>query len=231
MRRADRLFRIVTLLGGARIMTARRLAELLEVSERTIYRDVADLIGSGTPIDGEAGVGYRLRREYRLPPMQFTPDELTALATGLRMVGGWTDPVLGRAAELALARIEAVLPNGRISLRDAPVYAPGFHVPAAMVAPLQTLRVAIDGRHKIQVIYGRADGELSERLLWPLGLVFWGQSWTLAAWCEMRDAFRTFRLDRFQSLHMLETRYPNQRGRQLNDYIQAAESDPDRCSP
>jgi len=219
MRRADRLFRIVTLLGGARVMTARQLAELLEVSERTVYRDVADLIASGTPIDGEAGVGYRLRRDYRLPPLQFSADELEALATGLRMVGGLADPAMARAAELALARIDAVLPGGRRSLRDAPIVVPDFHVPPAMVAPLAVLRRAIAGSLKLRVNYVREDGELSERTLWPLGLIFWGHSWTLAAWCELRDDFRTFRLDRMSALDTLDARFDASRGRSLQDYI------------
>lgn len=221
MRRADRLFRIVVLLGGARVMTAQALAEALEVSVRTIYRDVADLIASGTPIDGEAGVGYRLRRSYRLPPLHFSADELEALAIGLRMVGGWADPALGRAAELALARIDAVLPKPGRSLRDAPVLVPDFHVPEAMVAPMATLRAAITGAHKIRVDYARADGQTSQRVLWPLGLIFWGRTWTLGAWCELRADFRSFRLDRLRSIEVLDERYPPGGGRGLRDYVTA----------
>lgn len=227
MRRADRLFRIVTLLGGARVMTARQLAELLEVSERTIYRDVADLIGSGTPIDGEAGIGYRLRREYRLPPLQFSEDELAALAMGLRMVGGWADPALGRAAELALARIDAVLPVARRSLRDAPVVVPDFHVPPAMVAPLASLRQAMATTHKVGIGYVRDDGHATQRVVWPLGLIFWGRSWTLGAWCELRGDFRTFRLDRIGTIEILPERYDASRGRRLQDYIDAVRCNPD----
>lgn len=225
MRRADRLFRIVTLLGGATVMTARRLAELLEVSERTIYRDVADLVASGTPIDGEAGIGYRLRRDYRLPPLHFSEDELSALAVGLRMVGGWTDPALARAAELALARIDAVMPAARRSLRDAPVVVPAFHVSPAMVAPLASLRQAMAGAQKVRIDYVRADGEASQRVLWPLGMVFWGNSWTLAAWCELRDDFRSFRLDRIGGIDILAERFDASRGRRLQDYIDAVQCD------
>jgi len=221
MRRADRLFRLVTLLSRARIMTARSLAAQLEVSERTIYRDVADLIASGTPIDGEAGVGYRLRRDYRLPPLPFSTEELEALATGLRMVEAWADPAMGRAAELALARIDAVLPASRRSLRDAPVLVPGFHVPASMLAPMAMLREAIGGRRKLQVSYVSAEGTSTERRLWPLGLVFWGQSWTLAAWCELRGDFRSFRLDRIGALQLLDEEFEIARGRSLQDYVRA----------
>ncbi|MFV0664701.1 helix-turn-helix transcriptional regulator [Denitromonas sp.] len=207
MRRADRLFRIVTLLGGATVMTARRLAELLEVSERTIYRDVADLVASGTPIDGEAGIGYRLRRDYRLPPLHFSEDELSALAVGLRMVGGWADPAPRR------------------SLREAPVVVPAFHVSPAMVAPLASLRQAMAGAQKVRIDYVRADGESSQRVLWPLGMVFWGNSWTLAAWCELRDDFRSFRLDRIGGIDILAERFDASRGRRLQDYIDAVRCD------
>jgi len=221
MRRADRLFRLVTLLSRARVVTARDLATQLEVSERTIYRDVADLVASGTPIDGEAGVGYRLRRDYRLPPLPFSAEELEALATGLRMVGGWADPAMGRAAELALARIDAVLPASGRSLRDAPVLVPGFHVPPAMVAPMALLREAIAARRKVGIDYVSADESKTARILWPLGLVFWGQSWTLAAWCELREDFRSFRLDRIGDLRVLDQGFQIARGRSLQDYVRA----------
>lgn len=221
MRRADRLFRLVTLLSRARVVTARDLAAQLEVSERTIYRDVADLVASGTPIDGEAGVGYRLRRDYRLPPLPFSAAELEALATGLRMVGGWADPAMGRAAELALARIDAVLPASRRSLRDAPVLVPGFHVPPAMLAPMALLREAIAVQRKVEIDYVSADDSKTARILWPLGLVFWGQSWTLAAWCELREDFRSFRLDRIGDLRVLDQRFQISRGRSLEDYVRA----------
>ncbi len=225
MRRADRLFRIVLLLGGARVMTARALAEALEVSQRTIYRDVADLIASGTPIDGEAGIGYRLRKDYRLPPLHFSAEELEALAIGLRMVGGWADAALGRAAELALARIDAVLPAGRAALRDAPIVVPDFHVPAAMRAPMAALRGAIAARRKVRIGYVREDGEASQRVVWPLGLIFWGNAWILGGWCELREGFRSFRLDRIGTVETLERRFENARGRRLEDYLAAARGD------
>jgi len=112
MRRADRLFRIVRILRGGRLQTARMLAEKLEVSERTIYRDVSDLQTSGMPIEGEAGVGYTLRRDLDLPPLMFTRDELTALVLGARLVRAWGGAACTVAADQALQRIEAVLPAG-----------------------------------------------------------------------------------------------------------------------
>lgn len=208
MRRADRLFQIVLLLDRRRAVTAREIAESLSISERTVYRDIADLSRAGVPISGEAGVGYMLRAGYRLPPLMFDPEELQALALGSRMVKGWTDAALGRAAERALLRIEAVLPK---SLKDLPardaLLVPDFHVPEKMVAPLGKLRQCIAESRKARLAYTRVDGTPSSRTIWPLGLVFWGESWTLAAWCELRAAFRTFRPDRMQGVVVLDENF------------------------
>ena len=103
MRPADRLFQIILMLRHGRVLTARALADALDVSERTIYRDVADLIGAGAPIDGEAGVGYRLRRGYQVPPLMFAGDELEALVVGAKLVQAYGDPALGKAAAQAMA--------------------------------------------------------------------------------------------------------------------------------
>lgn len=208
MRRADRLFQIVLLLDRGRAVTARELAEALQVSERTIYRDIADLSRSGVPISGEAGVGYLMRPGYRLPPLMFDADELAALALGSRMVRSWADAELGRAAERALLRIEAVLPKKlrEDSARDT-LLVPGFHVPDAMRAPMAELREAIATRHKVSIAYTRADGADSQRVIQPLGLVFWGETWTLGAWCELRREFRSFRLDRIHGVVALDNRF------------------------
>ncbi len=208
MRRADRLFQIVLLLDRGRAVTARELAEALAVTERTIYRDVADLMRSGVPINGAAGVGYLMRPGYRLPPLMFDADELAALALGARMVKGWSDPALGHAAERALLRIEAVLPKPlrEHAIKDA-LLVPDFHVQAAMVAPLAQLRRCINDSCKASFDYVSADGSASSRTVWPLGLVFWGPTWTLGAWCELRQDFRTFRLDRMQNLQVLDATF------------------------
>ena len=205
MRRADRLFQIVLLLDRRRAVTAREIAEALNISERTVYRDIADLSRSGVPISGEAGVGYMLRSGYRLPPLMFDPEELQALALGSRMVKGWADAALGKAAERALLRIEAVLPK---QLKEQPgrdaFLVPDFHVPPKMVAPLGKLRQCIADSRKARLDYTRLDGVASSRIIWPLGLVFWGETWTLAAWCELRGDFRSFRPDRMQDVAILD---------------------------
>src|SRR5215467_3397234 len=131
MRRADRLFAIVHHLRGRRLTTAAQLARWLEVSERTIYRDVADLCASGVPIDGEAGVGYRIRAGFDLPPLMFTYDEIDALVIGARFVESWGGRELAAGARSALAKIAAALPTDkRIALERTPLFAPGFFIDA-----------------------------------------------------------------------------------------------------
>jgi predicted DNA-binding transcriptional regulator YafY len=203
MRRADRLFQIVLCLRRRRAVTAEQMAEELEVSVRTIYRDIRDLMASGVPIDGEAGVGYRLRPGFDLPPLMFSAEELQALRLGAEIVQGWADRDLARAARTALERIEAVLPEKLHRTGPQPFFVPDFFIPAATKNYLTELRHAIQARHQIRIGYVRADGEASTRQVEPVGLFFWGNRWTLGAWCGLRQAFRTFRLDRITSVDLL----------------------------
>ncbi|MEW5786834.1 MAG: YafY family protein [Pseudomonadota bacterium] len=224
MRRADRLFQIVLLLGRRRAVTARELAQALDVSERTIYRDIADLSLSGVPVEGEAGVGYLMRGGFQLPPLMFDAEELAALALGSRMVKGWADPDLGRAAERALLKIEAVLPPPlKARMEREALLVPDFHVPPAMVAPLGLLRRAIADSRKVAFAYTRADGQASQRVVRPLGLFFWGETWTQGAWCELRGEYRSFRLDRMGELACREESFEN--AGLLEDYIRVVSSD------
>lgn len=223
MRRADRLFQIVLLLSRRRAVTARELAEALEVSERTIYRDIADLSLSGVPVEGEAGVGYLMRGNYQIPPLMFDAEEIAALVLGARMARGWADPELGKAADRALMKIEAVLPEELKSrVTRQPLLVPDFHVPNAMIAPMAQLRRAIADQRKLAFDYVRADGEPSHRTVWPLGLFFWGETWTLGAWCELRNEYRGFRLDRMSALDVLQDRFEGHGGELLEAYIRAA---------
>lgn len=220
MRRADRLFQIVQLLRRDRISTAAKLAAELEISERTLYRDIADLMASGVPIESEAGVGYRLPPRFDLPPMMFTVDEAEALLLGARMVAAWGDPALKEAAATLLRKTEAVLPTGKRSrLADLPFVVPDHHVPPENAQHLALLRQALREGRKVRVAYARADGETSDRLLQPLGVVFWGYHWNLAAWCEWRQDFRTFRLDRLRGVTLEESFAPLP-GRSLETYLE-----------
>jgi predicted DNA-binding transcriptional regulator YafY len=223
MRRADRLFRIVQMLRSGRLKTAHALAERLQVSERTIYRDVRDLQLAGQPIEGEAGVGYTLRRDFDLPPLMFTPEELTALVLGARLVKAWGGAESVIAASSALARIEAVLPSELAARLDAiALYAPGFKMPAAQRRLLDQLHAACLSRTVLEFSYTRLGEEASHaewRIVRPLALAFWSGVWTLAAWCETRNDFRNFRLDRVEALTVTTRSFTPRRGERLEDLL------------
>jgi predicted DNA-binding transcriptional regulator YafY len=223
MRRADRLFRIVQMLRSGRLKTARALAERLQVSERTIYRDVRDLQLAGQPIEGEAGVGYTLRREFDLPPLMFTPEELTALVLGARLVEAWGGAESVIAAKSALARIEAVLPAELAARLDAiALYAPGFMMPMAHRKLLDQLHAACLSRTVLEFSYTRLNEDASraeQRIVRPLALAFWSGVWTLAAWDERRNDFRTFRMDRIDQLEITTRIFTLKRGQRLEDMM------------
>ncbi len=197
MRRADRLFRLIERLRGGRLVTARRLADALEVSERTIYRDVRDLMASGVPIEGEAGVGYVLRAGFDIPPLMFDAAEIEAVALGLRIAEAWGGARLADASVRAMRKIEAVLPPRlRERVGQTRLHAPAFHVPSAVRDMVDRMHAAIDATRLVDLSYLDVAGAATSRRVRPLGLMFWGGTWTLAAWCELRQDFRSFRLDR-----------------------------------
>ena len=223
MRKAERLFQLLTLLRGRRtVITARSLAEYLEVSERTIYRDMQALTLSGIPIEGEAGVGYRLKPGFTIPPIMFNAQELEAILLGARMVQRWGDAELGAAADSALTKIMAILPDKlhfEHTLKPewllVPEYAAGESARFG-----QEIRRAIKQQTIIKIKYQKQDKQQSAREIWPLGLVFWGNVWTLVSWCELRQDYRNFRLDRIQYLTVTEKIYPTRDDINLQHYIQ-----------
>ena len=226
MRKADRLFRIVRILRGGRLQTARMLAEKLEVSERTIYRDVSDLQSSGMPIEGEAGVGYTLRRDLDLPPLMFTRAELTALVLGARLVRAWGGATSMLAADHALQRIEAVIPPDLRERLDAILmYAPGEQMKPALRERLDVLHDACTDRKVLSFAYVREDGAPSQRSVRPLALYFWSGVWTLATWCELRNDFRTFRIDRMQQVETTPRSFTQRRGQRLEDFVRKVTSE------
>jgi len=207
MRRADRLFQVVQFLRSRTVVTARQLADELDVSERTVYRDIGHLSAAGVPIEGEAGVGYRLRG-YDLPPLHFSTDEIEAMALGLRVVEAWTDDELARAARSARAKVEAVLPDARATqVRDTALYAPPLTDRPPVVIDLPTLRSAIRGRRKVRFDYRDASGAATRRIVRPFGLAFYGWVWVMASWCELRRDYRAFRPDRMVTLEVLEEEF------------------------
>ncbi|MBL8952327.1 MAG: YafY family transcriptional regulator [Myxococcaceae bacterium] len=218
MRRADRLFRLVQLLRRSRLVTAKRLADELEVSERTVYRDVRDLTLSGVPVRGEAGVGYALAHGFDLPPMTFNEEEIEALVLGARVVQGYADPALARAADAALAKIEMVLPEAtRARVSATPLLAPRFK-PGATAGPLGLVREALRSKKRLSLAYRDEKGDATERTVRPLAVAFWGKIWTLAAWCELRAGFRSFRLDRMADVELGRV-FQDEKGKTLDDYI------------
>lgn len=201
MRRADRLFQIVQYLRGGRLVTARTLARRLEVSDRTIYRDIVDLQSTGVPIDGEAGVGYVMRSGYDLPPLMFTRDEIVALVVGIRMVRSWGGIGMARAAAEALMKIELVLPEAeRKRVANTNVFAPPMELTDEVRELIDVVEDAVESCIILHFGYTDQQGAKTERRAHPLGLWFWGKVWTLVAWCETREDFRMFRLDRTSGL-------------------------------
>jgi len=202
MRRADRLYRLVDLLRGGQLTTACKLAEVLEVSERTIYRDVADLVASGVPIDGEAGLGYIMRPGFDVPPLMFNRSEIAALVAGARLVEAWGGAEMARAATDAFAKIAAVIPDEIANAADrTAIHA--FRMPDLSDTHrerLDLMDAAIRDQKTLALGYADEAGRSTERSVRPLSLVFWGKVWTLVAWCELRNDFRMFRVDRCKEL-------------------------------
>lgn len=220
MRRADRLFALVQLIRGRRLSTAAWLAGRLEVSPRTVYRDVADLQVQGVPIEGEAGVGYRLGQGFELPPLMFTTDEARALAVATRIAQQWLDPALALAAGDAMSRVLSVLPAAtRTEVDRMPLFVPPVGLSPGVGDLLQRLREATLRRTVLAIDYHDASDQRSTRRIRPLGCFFWGKVWTLAAWCEHRQDFRSFRVDRIGSLRVLEERFADEPGRTLADLL------------
>jgi len=225
MRRAQRLFQIVQLIRGRRLSTAGFLATRLEVSERTVYRDIAELMAQGVPIEGEAGVGYRMNAGFDLPPLMFTRQEAQALVASVRLAQPRLDAALAQQADGALSKILAVLPPGaRAAAESLAVYAPPVGPDEATRARLETLRVAAEARHAVRLVYLDLKAQRSERIVRPLGCFYWGAVWTLASWCESRAAFRSFRVDRIELLQVQEARFRDEPGKTLADLLRQVES-------
>lgn len=224
MRRADRLFQIVQHLRGGRLVTAKKLADKLEVSERTIYRDIADLQSTGVPIDGEAGVGYIMREGFDLPPLMFSRDEIVALVAGARLVKAWGGATLARAAEEALIKIEAVLPDAeRARLHSTEIHAPTFLLPDSVRANLDVVERAAESKNVIRFAYVDAEDRTTSRSIRPLGLWFWGGRWLFVGWCLLREDFRMFRVDRVRDVETLPETFRPERGKTLRDFYRQME--------
>ena len=229
MRRADRLFLIIHALRGRRTaVPARGLAETLGVSLRTIYRDVADLQRSGVPIEGEAGVGYVLRKGADIPPLMFAADELEALVVGTRFVRAFGGERLGHAASAALLKINAVLPPElRERGRRTRIFAPELDDRIEASGAIDRLHAAIEACAVLRLDYRDKDDASTRREVEPLCLSFWGGTWTLGAWCRLRRDFRSFRPDRIVAFAPTGETFVDDAKRGLDAYLRSVGADPD----
>ena len=210
MRRTERLFQIIQILRSQRRPVAgRELAAELEISLRTLYRDMEELIAQRVPVRGEAGTGYILEAGYDMPPLMLTPDELEAAFLGAAWVAKQGDPALARGARDLIAKITAVIPVAlRPVLLDAGLKPLGIRSIPAEHFDLADLRGAIRDRRKVAIAYEDADGRTSTRTIWPIFIGYAEETRVLAAWCERRQDFRHFRTDRLLSFEVMEEPYP-----------------------
>ena len=219
MRRTDRLFEILQLFRSGGLLLGREIAERLEVSLRTVYRDIDTLVASGIPIEGERGVGYMIREPIFLPPLALTLEEFRALSLGVEVLRQTSDLELADASERLLAKIDAVSTaqtRDRDVLREITVYAAQFVTPSVF---LPQVRRAVAERQVVEIDYHSLQGERSNRTIWPLQTEFWGRVWTCPAWCELRQAFRVFRVDRIESCQPAGRVFPDEDGRRYADYL------------
>jgi len=221
MRRADRLFDIIqSLRTAAHPMTAATLADKLEVTARTIYRDIAALQASRVPIEGAPGLGYVLRRGFDLPPLMFTADEADAIAIGVRLLRRLRDPKLLSAAESVLAKLAAVVPDPLQShLVAAPVFVSDGDAPTVTGVDLAELRGAIHETRKLSIDYADEGGRETRRTIWPLAMAYYVDVTLIGAWCELRGDFRHFRVDRIKSSQVLNERFPADNGKLMAEWL------------
>lgn len=219
MRRTDRLFDIIQILRDGGLHRAQDIADRLEVSVRTIYRDMDTLVASGVPVEGERGVGYMVREQITLPPVNLTPAELEALNLGMAIVAEAADPDLKAAAETLSEKIDAVLPTQVVAEADTWKFAVYPFADAARgLAHMAPIRAAIKSRQKLHLSYRRIDGVLTDRTIRPLHMEYWGRVWTLTAWCELRQGFQVFRIDLIDTVSPLPEIFADEPGKRLSDY-------------
>ena len=224
MRRSDRLFELMQILRDGSMHRAQDMAAALGVSVRTIWRDMDTLRDSGVPVEGERGVGYKITAPVTLPPLNLTMAELEALNLGMAIVAEAVDPDLRAAATSLAAKVDAVSPQRAATDADAWKFAIyPFQDMARGFAHMSTLRAAIKARQKLRLVYHSKEGRITTRIIRPLHMEFWGRIWTLTAWCELRAAFRVFRVDLIQTAEALPELFTDEPGKTFKDYL--AETD------
>ena len=226
MRRTDRLFDLIQLLRDGRLHKASDLAEKMEVSVRTIYRDMDTLVGSGIPVEGERGVGYILRAPVFMPPMALTQVELEALHLGAALVRQTADAELQEAAERVLGKVDRAMPDPMFGALDG-FGKEIFAAPEveASFAQMPMIRRAIREKLVLLIDYTTLDGRHSRRRIRPLQMEYWGRAWTCTAWCEIRDDFRVFRVDHINEALISEDFFEDEHGKTLRDYMKRFQAD------
>lgn len=221
-----RLFRLFRLLDVMRLrttpVTAASLATELDVSVRSIYRDIADLQTMGAPIRGEGGIGYVMERGYFLPSLRFEGDELDAIVLGLKLVSERAAPFLDRAAERAAAKISSALgETQKEQMIDSALEAgPARTFPSDdNMAIFATLRAAIATKAVLSISYRSFEGSPSTRDARPLGLTLFENAWLFTIWCETAQGFRHLRLDRITSITDTGKRFRTETGKRFRDAV------------
>ena len=229
MRRADRLFDIIQALRAApQPITAAMLADKLEVTVRTVYRDIAALQGSRVPIEGAPGLGYVLRRGFDLPPLMFTTEEVDAIAVGVRLLRRLRDRKLQEAAESVLGKLSAVVPQPLQSqLVAAPLYVSDGSAPAVTGVDPSQLRSAIRETRKLAITYVDEEGRHTQRTIWPIAMAYYVDVTLVGAWCELRNDFRHFRVDRILASDVLDERFSADSGRLTAAWLALRKDRPD----
>ncbi len=199
MHRTDRLYDLIQILRDGRLHRASEMADQLGVSVRTLWRDMATLMASGLPVEGERGVGYILRSPITLPPMILTGAELEALRTGVRLVADGPDPALARAARQLATKIASVTPAPPTGDADG-LFAFTGHEAKRAAPHMPILRRAIREAERLTLTYIEPSGHETHSDIRPLALERAGRISTLIAWSEARGSFRTYRIDRIMAL-------------------------------
>lgn len=219
MARSDRLFDLMQHLRAGGVHRAEDLAQALDVSVRTIYRDMDTLVSSGVPVQGTRGTGYTIAPVTTLPPLSLTAEELEALNLGIAIVAEAADADLKTAAQSLADKIDAALPERGIAQAEAWKFATYPFADAVRgFAQMPTLRAAIRARQKLRLTYHSKGDRITTRTIRPLHLDYWGRVWTLTAWCEKREDFRAFRVDLIQSAEALPEMFVDEVGKRLEDY-------------
>ena len=224
MRKADRLFQLTNIIRTKQPITAERIAEELGVSVRTVYRYIDDLSATGIPVYGTTGIGYQLHEKFELPPLNLTEMELDALVLGVRMVSSWTSDPLSESACSLESKIQAVLPNRLTDKYVRAAYAPNLLSRKEDRLNWGLIHNAIKDSNSVSITYRSLQGEVTTRVIFPLGLFYWGGKWTVGSWCTLREEFRDFRLDRIVKIEVRSEKYHRDEKINLESYFSSVKN-------